>query len=193
MDRFIFCTNIIRNIEGGFNYIKEDKGGMTIFGISRVFNKDCLFWDRIDQLLTPYDLKHNIYGTSARSKQITNIIAQDKDAMKEINDIYYNKYWASSRAYSFKEPLDLIHFDAFFNMGETANKIIQKWAGVEQDGILGKKSMKAIKECQKMPKDLLLLRWEYYKTRENFKTFKKGWKSRLEELAKTAGITVKFS
>lgn len=191
MDRFIFCANFIKKQEGGFNYISGDTGGMTIFGIARNFNKKCKFWQRIDSLLPGSYKLQDIYESSAISKTITNTIKQDKSAMKEIDDIYYS-YWSRCRAYSLPEPLDLIHFDTFFNMGTTANKLLQKWAGVEQDGILGPISMSAIKQCTRPPKDLLLLRWEYYKSRKNFNKFCNGWKKRLNHLAKSCNISITF-
>lgn len=192
MDRFTKCYEFIKKAEGGFNCLPSDTGGMTIFGIARKFNPDCAFWAKVDSLLDKGDLDAPVGGNSIVSKRITHLIVQDKEAMDEIRKVYYNRYWVASHAYQLPAPLDMIQMDAYFNMGITANKILQNWCGAEQDGIIGKNTLKAIRDCKNPIPELFSLRWDYYCTRPNFNKFGNGWKNRIKTLALACGFDIKL-
>jgi lysozyme family protein len=178
--------------EGGFNSIPDDGGGMTILGIARNFNPGCAFWQLIDKNLTPAEKSRKIVGNSDVSNRITALIKSDRAAMQEIQSVYDKRYWIASRAYTFGAPLDLIIMDGYFNMGAASSKILQQWCGAVQDGVIGRQTVAAIGACKCPLSSLLMIRWNYYKTRPTFKIFGNGWRNRLIALAKKCNIVVEF-
>lgn len=183
MKRFDEIVDFMHKMEGGFNNIANDPGGMTIFGISRRSHPNCKFWVMIDHSLTELELSKNILSGSPCSIRITNMIKQDQSAMDQIQSIYCNDYWVKSRAYALPMPLDALLMDSVFNSGDRAKKWVQRWAGVPQDGIIGPQTMAAIKACQRNPAELLQMRWDFMKTLPTFKIFNLGWARRLIALA----------
>lgn len=197
MDRFIKCYEFIKKMEGGYNCVKGDTGGQTIFGIAQAFNSDLLVWDEIlgqygDEIDTALKMGNSITGNNPLARKITAWVAGRPDLMSEIKACYYHRYWIPSHAYQLPAPLDMIQMDAYFNMGVTANKILQNWCGVEQDGIIGKNTLKAVRDCKNPIPELFYLRWDYYCTRPNFNKFGKGWKNRIKTLALACGFDIKL-
>lgn len=193
MERFNKCFEFIKRLEGGYNCINGDTGGQTIFGIAESFNRELLIWDEIkrqfgDEIKSALAMYGSIGGASSLSKKITAWAASRPDLMSEIKSCYYKRYWITSCAYCFDAPIDIILMDSYFNMGINAKKIMQRWAGAKDDGIIGPQSRAAIRGCKKDPALLLKMRWEYYQTRPAFKKFGRGWKNRLIDLAKFCGI-----
>lgn len=196
MDRFNQIFEFIKKVEGGYNKIPADTGGQTIFGIAQAFNPDLMLWGEIKRLWgAEIDRHDSISGNSPLSKRITAWVASHPDLMKEIRDCYYNRYWVTSRAYVFDAPIDALLMDSYFNMGIAAKKLLQEWAGVpftNRDGIIGVQTKAAVRECTASPAELIRLRWEWYQSKKNFAKFGKGWKNRLEILAKFCKIDVKL-
>lgn len=195
MDRFNQCFEFIKKMEGGYNCVKGDTGGQTIFGIAQAFNSDLLVWGEIlgqfgGEIRAMLNQGKGISGNSPLARKITAWVAARPDLMSEIKACYYHRYWIPSCAYCFDAPIDILLLDSYFNMGISAKKLLQEWAGVDADGIIGKQSRAAIRECKKDPAELIMMRWEYYQTRPAFARFGRGWKSRLIELAKFCKIWV---
>jgi lysozyme family protein len=131
------------------------------------------------------------YGISQRSYPNVNI---RNLTLEKAKDIYYRDYWVKGRYNKINhKKLSAKVFDAAVNMGnKQANKLIQRaclTAGksLVVDGMLGKKSFKAINECDG---DLLLAVFKsemasYYRLliarRPSLAVFKNGWKKRAYE------------
>lgn len=196
MDRFNEIFEFLKKVEGGYNKIPSDRGGQTIFGIAEKFNPDLLLWQEIKTTWGAEIARFNfISGTSNLSKRITAWVAARPDLMDEIRQCYYDRYYVSSCAYCFDAPIDALLMDGYVNMGIAAKQQLQEWAGipaVSRDGIIGKQTRAAVKECTAPIADLLKIRWKYYQTRPTFAAHGKGWKNRLLELAAFCKIQVKL-
>lgn len=146
---------VVMKWEGGnkLHKVKHDSGGWTLFGIAYNYNKK-LFTDFND------------------FKDTTE---------EEASYIAFVKYYLSSNAELMPYDTKLYYFDMAFNMGvNRAIKIMQKCAGVKQDGIVGKitkSKMTFVSEnC------LYLQRNKFYnrlvENNYKFKKFIKGWLNR---------------
>lgn len=155
--------NIIPRIlqrEGGYIDHPNDRGGATNFGITqRVYRE----WK----------------GADADVKNITK---------GEATQIYFEHYWKPSKAALLPESIRDIHFDAAVNHGVgRANKLLQSAAGVDQDGVIGNKTLEAVNEM-----DERLLKCRYITARYKFYgdivqrdrtqgVFIAGWMNRMKE------------
>lgn len=76
------------------------------------------------------------------------ITAQDmKDLTREeAEEIYMNEYYKDSNINDLPEDKQEVMLDFYINSGPTAIKTLQKIAGVKTDGIIGPKTIKAIKD-----------------------------------------------
>lgn len=149
--------------EGGFISHPNDRGGATNYGITqRVYRE----W---------------------KSDPVANV----KDLTKgEASQIYFEHYWEPSKTGQLPESLRYIHFDAAVNHGVArANKLLQAAAGVEQDGVIGNKTLDAVNSM-----DARLLKCRYVTARYKFYgsiiqrdrsqlVFMAGWMSRMKEFA----------
>lgn len=120
MDNFDICINYILESEGGLVDNKYDAGGITKYGIS----------------LRAYK---NIYPKATRE---TIINLTKEDAIR-----FYNSFfWLQCGAESVDLPVALVLFDISVNCGqETAVKLLQRALGVNDDGIIGNKTLAAIR------------------------------------------------
>lgn len=146
--------------EGGFVDHKNDRGGPTNYGITqRVYRE----WK----------------GADADVKNITK---------SEASQIYLEYYWKPSKAELLPESIRDIHMDAAVNHGVSrANKLLQAAAGVDQDGVVGNKTLEAVNEM-----DARLLKCRYIAARYAFygqiilrdrsqTAFIAGWMARMKE------------
>lgn len=144
--------------EGGYSAHRADRGGATNYGITqRVYRE----WK----------------GADVDIKNIT------KD---EAMQIYLERYWKPSKAGLLPAALRDIHFDSAVNHGVgRANKLLQAAAGVDQDGVIGNKTLEAVNEM-----DDRLLKCRYVAARYAFygdiirrdrsqTVFITGWMSRM--------------
>lgn len=146
--------------EGGYINHPNDRGGATNFGITqRVYHE----WKDAD----------------ADVKNITK---------NEASQIYFEHYWVPSKAEQLPAPIRDIHFDAAVNHGVgRANKLLQAAAGVEQDGVIGNKTLDTVNSM-----DARLLKCRYIAARYAFygsiiqrdrsqTVFMAGWMNRMKE------------
>jgi len=149
------------------------------------------------------------WGISKRSYPDLDIAALTREQAVEI---YFRDYWNSAtaklllktnqRAYcdALPWPLNFAHFDCTVNVGNRkvaldgtlvrhgrANAILQRAAGVEDDGYIGPVTLAAI--ARMSPVDLALKaiaeREKYYRSRDPWADgFKKGWLARTARLLK---------
>jgi lysozyme family protein len=160
------CLKKILVYEGGYSNHPLDKGGETNLGITQHV------YDRYrDGLVLP--------------RRSVKYIERS-----EISVIYWKGYWVPCKCGELPSPLDLIVFDCSVLHGPSkAIKILQKIVGVEVDGIIGSKTLEAIKAIGSV-KDVCS---SYLEARENhFRdivkrdpeqvVFLKGWLNRLSHL-----------
>jgi lysozyme family protein len=117
-----------------------------------------------------------------------------KDDLKNISDedvhnLYKELYWDKIHGDDLPTGIDYAVFDSAVNMGVgRASKLIQKAAGVTDDGVIGSGTMQAI-EGQNH-RDLLQkfshLKEEFYRSLNTFPTFGVGWLRRVAEVKTTA-------
>ncbi len=107
----------------------------------------------------------------------------------DLHAIYKIKYWDAVRCDELKPGVDLLAFDMAVNKGVgRAAKLMQRAAGVAEDGALGPKSMAAINAID--PRDFIAkvseARRDFYKSLKTFPVFGKGWLRRVDETEKEA-------
>lgn len=171
--RFDYAVNIVLNNEGGYSNDPDDPGGATNFGI------------------TKSDL--NEHGKSLNLPTSVQELTID-DAKTFYKTIYWDRYhYEAINSLTIATKV----FDLAVNMGpQEAHKLIQralKWSGygVEEDGVLGPKTLAAINQMclynreQDLDDEIKAEASHYYEhiTEENPKLYKflKGWLKRAEE------------
>lgn len=120
--------------------------------------------------------------------------AMSKEELRAISDadvraIYKSRYWDAVRADELKPGVDLLAFDMAVNKGVgRAAKLMQRGAGVTEDGALGPKSMAAINalDAADFIAKVSEARRDFYKSLKTFPTFGKGWLRRVDETEKEA-------
>lgn len=151
--------------EGGFSDHPKDPGGATMKGVT---------------LDTYRSYKNNQHLTPENLKKIT-------DA--ELRDIYLRRYWNAAKCNDLPPGVDMCVFDTAVNSGPgRASKILQECVGAVPDGVIGPKTLAAIKATD--PVDLIAkyceTRLKFLRALPTFETFGKGWTARVERLQKEA-------
>ncbi len=169
MTRFEYCLKFVLGVEGGYSDHKSDRGGATNFGITQ----------------KTYDRFRKDSGLSLRPvKSITT---------DEVQSIYKTMYWVVAKCGLLPEPLDLYVFDSAVNHEPArAVKLLQRALGVDDDGVIGPKTIEALHEeiqagqLPELCRNFLAIRQDFYDDIvENDPTqevFAKGWENRLEHL-----------
>jgi lysozyme family protein len=147
----------VLSVEGGYVNNPKDPGGMTNLGVTK-------------RALEAYR------GRSVSEKEMRALTRVD------VEDFYEKGYWLSSKCDQLPSGVDLVVFDTAVNSGpDRAARILQEALGVYVDGVIGPKTLMALKRCNPL---LLLLDYLWY--REDFlrglstwKTFGRGWTKRL--------------
>ncbi len=118
--------------------IPDDDGGLTCCGISKVFWPEWEGWDRL----------RGSYGDV--SKPFTKRMVYDRDCFREellplVEKFYKEKFWDSVSGDILPSGVDAYVALAAVNLGvKTACKLLQGTLRVEQDGILGVKTLTAL-------------------------------------------------
>lgn len=154
--------------EGGFVNHPKDPGGMTNLGVTKATYEDWIGHpvdERIMRKLTP----------------------------ALVAPLYRRKYWDVVRCGDLPVGLDLCVFDFAVNAGtKRAARYLQRIVGVNDDGVIGPKTIAAIKDAAKDDGRIIMIqkyqdmRRSYYKQLKNFPTFGRGWLRRVDEVEKTA-------
>lgn len=165
-DRFHTCFDIVLECEGGYINHKNDRGGATNFGVTQ----------------QTYD---NYREAKQLLKQSVKFIS-----LTEAKEIYY-VYWLDAKCDHVQAPVDLLVFDCAINSGPgRAIKLLQNALKINSDGVFGKMTLLSLDNIE--PKELAK---RYLGEREAFydrlvakdstqQVFLKGWKNRLDKLAK---------
>lgn len=125
--------------EGGYVNDKDDKGGETYLGISRKNNPNWNGWKQVDTI-------KNKYGT----KNITNILKQDKELTNNAKNYYKEHYWNKLELDDIKsQDIASILFDTCVNCGiKTAVTIAQKICNINVTGKWSKKLKELLMEYE---------------------------------------------
>lgn len=123
------------------------------------------------------------YGVSKRAYPELDIADLTKDDAK---GIYESDYWTPCGCDEMPWPLSLYVFDGAVNQGVLATrKILQKSLDCRQDGIIGRKTIRAAQAASDwhMNRFLAYRAKRYFGTR-NFDRFGDGWLIRLYSIAR---------
>lgn len=175
--------------EGEYANNPADKGGETYAGIARNFWPNWNGWAKIDQYKSDY-IKAKAKGKTKLSlaEWINASANVDTEPIhKMVTDFYKKQFWDVNRLDEFKDQqLANTVYDFGVNSGTNrAAKYIQKVVGVNQDGIIGKDTIKAINQG-----DACIYHGMYNEMRRNFynsiakgdqSQFLPSWLSRLKK------------
>lgn len=115
------ANQLTNQSEGGFVNRKTDKGGPTNMGIT----------------LTRLSQERGYQCTIQDLKNLTR---------EEANKIYKSGYWDTVKADDLPSGLDYAVYDFYVNSGSWAIRILQRTLGVNEDGVIGSVTMKAIED-----------------------------------------------
>ena len=162
---FESCVNIVLQKEGGFVNHSADPGGATNYGITI-------------KVLSEY--------------RKTEVSVEDVQRLSigEAKQIYYKNYWKPIQGDQLPIGVNLSVFDFAVNAGVSrAAKTLQKIVNVQQDGIIGLVTLKAVQtfDVEDMIKRLAAERVLFYRSLKTFSVFGKGWLRRTD-LIKIASL-----
>jgi len=146
--------------EGGFVNNPKDPGGMTNLGVTKAA------WE----------------GYVGRPVNEEFMRALTPDAVKPF---YKAMYWDKIKGDQLPAGVDYAAYDLAVNSGTSrAAKYLQEIAGVFADGVIGPKSLEAIKSCdpEQTVDALCDMRLDFLKRLPTFETFGKGWSRRVAEV-----------
>lgn len=153
--------------EGGYVWNKFDSGGETNLGIT----------DRLDGKI---DGLVDVNGDSIGDVEIKNLTeAQAKQ-------VYKTRFWDKMQGDKIEsQAIAGILFDGYVNMGATAIKILQRILGLNDDGVIGPKTLEAINGANEIQlyTNYKAARIEFYadlaERKPALKVFLKGWNNRI--------------
>ncbi len=154
---------IVLDIEKGYVNDPNDPGGETNHGVTAATLARAIADGLIPEDVTPQSLTPD-----------------------QAKTIYLAYYWRAARCHELPWPLSLYVFDAAVNQGAgTAIKLLQKAAGVAQDGIFGKQTARAIASQDTLELASLFMadRGLRYTGTRNFDRYGRGWFKRLFKIA----------
>lgn len=154
------CFAMVLKHEGGFVDHPKDPGGMTNLGVTRA-NWEAYLNRRV---------------TEAEMRSLT------PDVVKPF---YKKNYWDKIKGDQLPSGVDYAAYDLAVNSGTArAAKFLQQIAGVPVDGVIGPRSLEAIKACN--PEETIDafcdMRLDFLKGLSTFGTFGKGWTIRVSDV-----------
>jgi lysozyme family protein len=154
------CFALVLKHEGGYVNNPKDPGGMTNLGVTR---KN---WEAY--------LDHDV--TEADMRALT---------PEMVKPFYKKNYWDKIRGDELPSGVDYAAYDLAVNSGTgRAAKYLQQIAGVTADGVIGPRSMEAIKKCdaEDVVDEICNMRMDFLKNLGTFDTFGKGWTIRVNDV-----------
>lgn len=156
MTDFDTAFTTLLKYEGGFSDHAADPGGKTRFGITESVAREVGY--RGDMRELPLDLAKRIY----------------KD-----------RYWDAVRAEELPAAIRYAMFDAAVNSGpRQAILWLQRAVGVKADGIIGPKTLAAVRAAdpERLLRQLLAQRLRFMTGLPNWPAFGRGWARRIADL-----------
>lgn len=150
--------------EGGFVNNPKDPGGMTNLGVTKKV------WEEY--------VGHEVDEAIMRG------LTPDM-----VQPLYKRNYWDRIKGDQLPDGVDYAAYDLAVNSGVgRAAKYLQQIAGVPADGVIGPKSLEAIKACpaEEVVDALCDMRLEFLKRLPTWTTFGKGWERRVVEVKQKA-------
>jgi lysozyme family protein len=158
------CFDAVLQHEGGYVNDPRDPGGRTNLGVTqRAWEA---YWNRSSSEEEMRKLTPNI-----------------------VKPFYKSMYWDKIRGDQLPSGVDYAAYDLAVNSGVgRASKYLQEIAGVVADGVIGPKSLEAIKACnsKELVDSLCDMRLDFLKRLPTFATFGKGWSRRVAEVKEKA-------
>ena len=163
MSNFDLCFDRVIGHEGGYQNDKKDRGNWTSGQIGKG------------------ELKGTKYGLAAMTYPDIDIKSL---TVSQAKAIYYEDWWVALSMDKLSKAIAYQMFDAAINHGASrANKFLQAAAGSKPDGIIGPKTIAAVKAADQ--NDLLLRflaeRLQFFTGIKTFDTYGRGWSRRVAE------------
>jgi len=168
-DAFAAALDIILHHEGGYSNHKSDPGGRTNLGVTQ----------------RTWEAWTGKPATEAEMRSLTR---------EMVTPVYRKNYWDAVKGGELPGPVALCVFDFGVNAGPSrAAKLLQKVVGVAQDGQIGPATIAAVKgwNVRGLVEAYQDARRKYYQSLPTFKTFGRGWLSRVTEVEAKALELVK--
>lgn len=171
--------------EGGYVNHPNDRGGETLFGISRRYHPDWVGWKTVD-MVKPYCTEEE--GTKEYERELTSYLKSNEVIVKQKLEFYKDRFWNPLLLDEIKDQ-DVANaiFDAAVNHDpRDAAKMAQKCLDVIIDGIMGTITIDALnlKNKTQFLRDFTKTRIQYYKKiverNPNQKVFLDGWIRRAQ-------------
>ena len=165
---FDLCLTELLKHEGGYVNHPRDPGGRTNLGVTQKVYEEWVGYpvtERVMRNLTP----------------------------AHVRALYLTKYWDRVKGDELPGGLDLSVFDFAVNAGPNrAKRYLQMLVGTKPDGIIGPKTMQALKDkvstvgIKELIRGYADLRHRYYRKLRHFSTFGRGWTRRVNEVEQAA-------
>lgn len=174
MDKFETCLKPVLDYEAGWTEGAGDLGGETIFGVSRNNNLAWPGWPQVDEMKHRPDFPACVNADAGLKAQ----------AVK----LYREAYWNPVHGDELPQKMATVVLDLSINSGpKTAGKMMQIALGVEVDGIIGQKTIKAAHDQgDRAVKRILKQRLRFYhdipKTKPEQEKWIDNWFGRIVEL-----------
>lgn len=162
------CFNMVLQHEGGYVNDPRDPGGRTNLGVTQRAWES--YWNRSSSEEEMRKLTPNV-----------------------VKPFYKSMYWDKIRGDDLPSGVDYAAYDLAVNSGVgRASKYLQQIAGVAADGVIGPKSLEAIKACDpgQVVDAICDMRLDFLKRLPTFDTFGKGWSRRVAEVKAKASDMV---
>lgn len=130
-----------------------------------------------------------LYGISEAA--YPHLWAEAPPTKEQAKDIYYRDYWLAAKCSDLPAPIAFILFDSAVNLGVSrATKLLQKTVSVTEDGVLGPKTMAALKasDLGYVSEAFLTERALFYANLPHWPHFRRGWMRRLFDLCHYATL-----
>jgi len=151
--------------EGRYSNNPKDRGGATNYGISQ-------------RSLSVF------LGRAATVQDVREL------TLKEARQIYHSKYWMPIKGNLLPSGIDAVVFDYAVNSGvKRSIKLLQELVGTKQDGVIGSKTLAAIRSKKGIPgivAGFQRSRLAFLKSLASYKIFGHGWKRRVKRVTNLA-------
>ena len=162
------CFEMVLKHEGGYVNDPRDSGGRTNLGVTQKAWE--AYWSR--------------KSSEEEMRKLTPAI---------VKPFYKAMYWDKIKGDDLPSGVDYAAFDLAVNSGVgRASKYLQQIAGVTADGVIGPKSLEAIKarDPKEMADALCDMRMDFLRRLPTFETYGKGWSRRVAEVSVKSGEMV---
>jgi len=162
------CFEMVLKHEGGYVNDPRDPGGRTNLGVTQ----------------RAWEAYLNRKSSEEEMRKLTPNI---------VKPFYKAMYWDKIKGDDLPSGVDYAAFDLAVNSGVgRAAKYLQQIAGVTADGVIGPKSLEAIKsrDPKEMADALCDMRMDFLRRLPTFETYGKGWSRRVAEVSVKSGEMV---